>query len=229
LFQPAIEKRRKELGTMNRRTRNQWLSGAISSGQGWGHGRHQARSDSRRAQLDSLEGRRLLAAVVVNNAANTVNGDTSSIAALIATPGGDGISLREAILAANATAGTDSITLHPGLAGATIYAENLSISGSVDIKGPSGNPVILSGPAWIFQQFNGGGRMLDVAASATVSLANLSFYNGDATVESNGNGGAIRNAGSLTIRQSLFYNNGAGDAENGGPAKAAEPFTIRER
>jgi hypothetical protein len=31
-----------------------------------------------------------------------VNGTTTSIAALIATPGADGISLREAVLAANA-------------------------------------------------------------------------------------------------------------------------------
>ena len=39
--------------------------------------------------------------LVVTNATDTVNGNVSSIASLLATPGGDGISLREAILAAN--------------------------------------------------------------------------------------------------------------------------------
>ncbi|MCA9125378.1 MAG: hypothetical protein KDB11_34655, partial [Planctomycetales bacterium] len=42
--------------------------------------------------------------VVVNTTADENDGDTSSIAALIATPGGTGISLREAILATNNTA-----------------------------------------------------------------------------------------------------------------------------
>ena len=45
-----------------------------------------------------------LATVVVDNATDLDNGDTSSIANLILSDGGDGISLREAILAANATA-----------------------------------------------------------------------------------------------------------------------------
>ena len=51
-----------------------------------------------------------------------VNGDTSSPCALIAHNGGDGISLREALLAANnaAGSGTITITFAPALAGATI-------------------------------------------------------------------------------------------------------------
>jgi hypothetical protein len=54
----------------------------------------------RRLRFEPLEDRRLLASVAVSNNLDVVNGNTSSIAALIAN---DGISLREAILAANAT------------------------------------------------------------------------------------------------------------------------------
>lgn len=48
-------------------------------------------------------------ALVVTNTTDTINGDTTSVATLIATPGGDGISLREAITAANNTTGVDLI------------------------------------------------------------------------------------------------------------------------
>jgi subtilisin-like proprotein convertase family protein len=58
----------------------------------------------RRPVIEYLEDRRLLAIVTVTNNNDVANGDTTSIAALIATDGGDGISLREAITAANNTA-----------------------------------------------------------------------------------------------------------------------------
>lgn len=54
--------------------------------------------------------------------ADTVNGDTSSPCALIGDPGPDGISLREALLAANNATGAGFITIvfAPSLTGATI-------------------------------------------------------------------------------------------------------------
>jgi hypothetical protein len=60
--------------------------------------------------------------LVVSNNNDVVNGDTSSPCALIANPGSDGISLREAVEAAdNATGpGTITITFAPSLAGQTI-------------------------------------------------------------------------------------------------------------
>jgi hypothetical protein len=60
--------------------------------------------------------------LVVSNNNDVINGDTSSPCALIASPGADGISLREALLAANnATgSGTITITFAPALAAATI-------------------------------------------------------------------------------------------------------------
>ena len=63
----------------------------------------------RRLRSEPLEDRRMLAAVTVDNNLDLVNGDTSSIANLIANDGGDGIALREAIDAANNTLGGDEI------------------------------------------------------------------------------------------------------------------------
>lgn len=75
---------------------------------------------NRPLSFEPLEDRRMLASVTVGNNLDVVNGDTSSIANLIAGDGGDGISLREAILAANATAGADGITIAAALSGQTI-------------------------------------------------------------------------------------------------------------
>ena len=57
-----------------------------------------------------LEDRNMLASVTVSNATDLTNADTSSINALTANDGGDGISLREAITASNNTTGDDTIT-----------------------------------------------------------------------------------------------------------------------
>ena len=51
----------------------------------------------------------LLAVVTVDQIADVVNGTTTSVAWLIGNDGGDGISLREAILATNADIGLDEI------------------------------------------------------------------------------------------------------------------------
>jgi Ca2+-binding RTX toxin-like protein len=58
--------------------------------------------------------------VHVSNTTDLVNGNTSSVTALIANPGADGISLREAFLAVNATSGAHIISFAEGLAGQTI-------------------------------------------------------------------------------------------------------------
>jgi len=58
--------------------------------------------------------------LVVSNTTDTVNGNTTSPAALRGSPGPDGISLREAIIAANNTAGPHTIRFAPALTGKTI-------------------------------------------------------------------------------------------------------------
>ena len=58
--------------------------------------------------------------LVVSSTSDAVNGDVSSSSALVAHPGSDGISLREAITAADRSSGTQVITFAPALAGKTI-------------------------------------------------------------------------------------------------------------
>ena len=70
-------------------------------------------SYARRLRVEQLEDRRMLAAVSVGNTLDVTNGDVSSIGNLIANDGGDGISLREAVAAANASPGANTITFAP--------------------------------------------------------------------------------------------------------------------
>src|SRR3954447_8074511 len=66
---------------------------------------------ARRLRFENLEVRRVLSqTVIVSTTSDVTDGDTSNIAALIATKGADGkISLREAIKAAENTFGADTI------------------------------------------------------------------------------------------------------------------------
>ncbi|WP_160167686.1 DUF4347 domain-containing protein [Methylomonas sp. MK1] len=65
-------------------------------------------------------------AIVVTNTSDTISAgaNTSSISALIASDGGDGISLREAIAAANNTAGPNYIYF--GISGTSVHTINLT-------------------------------------------------------------------------------------------------------
>ena len=86
--------------------------------------------------------------ITVTNATVAVNGDTSSVTALIANPGPDGISLLEAIMATNSEPATWIIQFAPALKGSTIVVDsapggtlaglsggNVTINGDVDGDG----------------------------------------------------------------------------------------------
>jgi hypothetical protein len=113
--------------------------------------------------------------VVVSTVADTVNGDVSSVSALAARPGADGISLREAITAADKTPGPHAITFAPGLAGRTIAPtgvmpaltrDDISVVG---LTTSDGQPAVtLDGSS------SGGGGLLAVNASG-VSISHLRF------------------------------------------------------
>src|SRR5688572_8928460 len=84
----------------------------------------QRRADLFKPLLESLEPRNLLATITLSTTLDEVDGNTSSIANLIATPGGTGISLREAVIAANNSPSDDIIVVPGGvyvltIAGAT--------------------------------------------------------------------------------------------------------------
>jgi len=92
------------------------------------------------------------ASITVTTTADEVNGTTTSIATLIATPGGAGISLREAIIAANNTPGADVINLPAGTYtltrlgnDATCLNGDLDINDSLTINGAGAGTTIIQG------------------------------------------------------------------------------------
>ena len=112
---------------------------------------------SQRRELDfqTLEPRNLLATVVVSTANDFVSptADTTSIAGLIANDGGDGISLREAIEAANNTTGGDTVTFDGSVftggdnSVIRLTQGELEISEELTIDGSSGTELVLTGDA----------------------------------------------------------------------------------
>jgi hypothetical protein len=92
--------------------------------------------------LQPLGGRAATVSVTTLN--DTVNGDTGSVAQLLANPGPDGVSLREAILAANNSSPGTSITFHSSLGGQAVFVtaelpaitqDGSSIDGDLDSDG----------------------------------------------------------------------------------------------
>ncbi len=173
----------------------------------------------RKPLFELLEDRCLLAAVTVSNSNDVVNGNVTSIANLIATPGADGISLREAIQAANTDATADDITFSPALGGGTILlnvaqglmpiTQALTINASALVGGLTINandPSAAPGDGiGIFNvSNNNGGTLIDV------TLNGLRFTGGDSA----GFGGAIRSSENLTIIGSTITGNRA--TGNGG-------------
>ncbi len=102
--------------------------------------------------------------ITVTNASVVVNGDTSSVKALVANPGPDGISIQEAITATNNNPGAWVIQFAPALKGSTIVVDtppsmglplltggNVTINGDIDGDGQPGITLTsLSGKATIF-------------------------------------------------------------------------------
>ena len=152
----------------------------------------------------------LLASVAVTTTNDAVNGDTSSIANLIASPGADGISLREAILAANNTAGLDDITLGSGLYGLTLTGagEDDAQTGDLDIK----DALIINGAGAnsTFIDGNLTDRVFHVDGAA-VTISGVTIQNGRAA---DGGGIYVSNSGSssLTLLDSTLTGNEIGRA-----------------
>jgi hypothetical protein len=116
------------------------LTGHAAYGGNWVLEAQTGAIEARGAFSDALqsEWRHVIATVNVTNASDAVDGDTSSIAALLSNSGSDGISLREALLAANNTAGSDVIGF--SIAGSGVHTIHLqsalpAITGSVTIDG----------------------------------------------------------------------------------------------
>lgn len=73
--------------------------------------------------------------ITVTNATMAINGDTSSVAALVANPGPDGISLQEAVMATNNDPGMWVIQFAPALKGSTVVLDSGPIGGLAFLSG----------------------------------------------------------------------------------------------
>ena len=111
--------------------------------------------------------------ITVTNATVAINGDTSSVAALVANPGADGISIEEAIVATNNDPGTWNIQFAPSLKGATIVVDSGSFAGLSFLAG--GN-VTISGDV------DGDGQPDITLTSASAALAGFFVTSGGNTI-----------------------------------------------
>jgi predicted outer membrane repeat protein len=193
-----------------------WLNKFLSPLGAFGQRRPRSRKakarEPRRQRLwiELLEARDLPSAIIVTNSMDEVDGNTSSIAALMSNPGADGtISLREAILASNNTPGANSITFAPGTSGMPIRLSQgqLSISNAVTITGLGAANTTVSGE---FRSL-----IFDISAAGAVTLDGLTLTDGKGF-----DTGAIRSQFAfLTVSNSTISDNladGATFAAGGG-------------
>ena len=172
----------------------------------------------RRLRVEALEDRRMLATVTVGNALDVVNApDTSSIAALQNNDGGDGISLREAILATNNTTGVDEIDFGPlfDTPQTISFGSEQIISDSLTIVGDN-RVTIDAGDGFDGEFATGDGHRIFTIDRLTgpailVTLRGLTLSGGDVA----GDGGAILNFDTLVLEESTISGNAATDDGGG--------------
>ena len=165
--------------------------------------------------MELLESRRVLASVLVDNSLDVVNGDTSSITNLLGNDGGDGVSLREAILAANQTSGPDTVEFD--VQGVFAAPQEIALtSGQMDIS----EDLTVDGPGSQLLTVNAqlNSRIFSItAATGNYTFRGLTLTNGRTT--GGEHGGAIRSAtsGDVFIEASVITGNSTtGNFANGG-------------
>jgi hypothetical protein len=153
--------------------------------------------------------------LTVGTTNDLVDGDTSSVEALILNPGADGfISLREAVEATNNTEGAFSVDFESDLAGETIILtqDELQIMDDLTISGPQSTGITISGnqKSRIFKVEDG------TDTAKLVNLNNLTITQGNISSGSgvNANGGGIWNGENLTIQNSVITGNSVSSVGN---------------
>ncbi len=188
--------------------------------------------------------------IFVTNFNDVVNGNVSNVANLIANDGGDGISLREAVIASNNPFNVaDVIQLESGTYTLSITG-NDNNSGDLNINGPlhiigaaNGNTVIdandidrvfeINNGTTTFENLtiqggdvSGDGGALLIGGSAGAILESVVVRDNEAS----GFGGGIRVSGSLTVNNSVIENNtasrGGGVLLAGGNGNSINATTI---
>ncbi|WP_028470765.1 DUF4347 domain-containing protein, partial [Neptunomonas japonica] len=124
----------------------------------------------------------VLGAITVTTDQDTLDGDAdlTSLANLALTPGSDGlISLREAIIAANANADADTITLGAGTYTLTIAGSGTAVAGDLDIANDLS--IIGAGASNTIIDGNGIDRIFQLKDAGTdFNLTSLTLQGGDA-------------------------------------------------
>jgi uncharacterized protein (TIGR03437 family) len=124
--------------------------------------------------------------ITVTNATMAINGDTSSVAALMANPGPDGISIQEAIIATNNDPGTWVIQFDASLKGSTIVLD------SAPPPEPTGLSFLSGGQVTINGDIDGDGKP-DITLTSTSGNSSIFIVSGGNTL----NGLAIQNCGTV--------------------------------
>jgi hypothetical protein len=149
--------------------------------------------------------------LTVDTTTDVVDGVTTSIDALLANRGADGlISLREAVTAANNTAGIDTIVLPGGSYGLTRTggSEDHNVTGDLDVR----DSVVISGAGASTTTISAGNLSgVFHVISGTLTMSGVTIRDGAA---SNGAGVMVNNGASLVLSQSVVRNNAA--TEGGG-------------
>ena len=163
----------------------------------------------------------LLGTLSVDTANDVVDGDTSSVAALLASRGADGhISLREAVIAANHTQGADTILLQDlkydidGLQGVN---EDAAASGDLDVVGELTIRGVRDGGT----EINGRNRdrVFDVHAGATLVVEDVKIKDGKVDGASGADGaGALVHAGARLVATGVRFEHGDASGDGGGVA-----------
>ncbi len=147
--------------------------------------------------------------LVVDNPGDTDDGDFSA---------GE-FTLREAVWLANTLDDANTITFAPALATGTITlgGTELDISEDVTITGLGATQLTINA--------NMASRIFDVVTGTTASISGLRLIGGSATGSgADGDGGAIRNLGTLTVTDSVIAANVA--QRNGGAIASAINLTV---
>jgi len=152
-----------------------------------------------------------LAVINVTTFADTVDGNVTSVANLLANKGSDGaISLREAILAVNAGSGGDTINLSSGTYTLSIAGngENAATTGDLDIL----KSVTITGQGMGSTVISGGGldRVFHILSGASLGLTDATISGGVVAANSWGGGLLVDGGGSLALSRVVVTANSAG-------------------
>ena len=153
----------------------------------------------------------LLGIITVSTTNDVLDGDTSSVAALLASHGADGfISLREAIIATNNTVGADTIFLTAGTFTLSIggQGENSAFMGDLDIT--DSLSITGAGSGLSIVDANALDRIFEVRAGVAATIEDVTIRGGVMLSNDWGGGVLIDNGASLNLTRAVVTGNSTG-------------------